>query len=145
MTNFVDAKEQLEKMNIDKNILRYLIVNAADVNSTAVNDKFGCRYIYVKPGMYEEEMDVSNIDFVQEIYAQNGIQLKKHISHMYGKEVEVLFITITDLSKLTDLQQQFIASTAPADQTSHRERSRATEIINTVFYRNQAKNKQNIR
>ncbi|MFQ6739702.1 MAG: hypothetical protein ACLRFJ_03500 [Alphaproteobacteria bacterium] len=118
-------------MNVDKCLLRYLVINAGNVRSTVSDDPLGCLYIYVKPGMYEKIIEVSNIDFVQEIYAQNGIQLKKHISHMDGKETEVLFITITDLSKLTDLQQDFVSDTAPT-YSRHFTNSRATEIINTI-------------
>ena len=143
MANLTDNKQQLEQMTTDTDLLRYLIIDSKNVKSTVTDDKWGCRYIYVKPGFYDKILGVSNIDFVQEIYAQNGINLKKHISHLDNNETEVLFIAASDILKLTDMQQNFLYGTAPDVGFDRRSRARSSQVINTIFDRNRKLELQN--
>ena len=138
MKKFQEATAELEKIRTDVRILRYLITDSAVVHSTASNDQMGCKYIYVKPGMHNEIMGVSNIDFVQAIYESHGINLRKHKSHLNGKEEEVLMIPGTEILKLSDTQGKFLVDTAPLNYT-HADgmvRLRSTEITNMIFQRN---------
>lgn len=101
-----------DTMLLDEKILRCFVLYAEHVYSTAVKELGGsCKYIYVQPG---EIWPNKNIDFVQYVYASYGINLKKHISHLNGKETEVLYISsqsyVEDLNKT---QQQFLERTAP--------------------------------
>lgn len=118
MANFTDAKQQLKQMNVDKNLLRYLITDAKYNMTSRIYS------IYVKPGM---EYDISNIDFVQEIYAQNGINLKRRKQG----ETEILFIAASDGEKLTGTQREFLSCTAPFF-LPEKLQNRVTEIVNTV-------------
>ncbi|MFQ6778338.1 MAG: hypothetical protein ACLRFI_03535 [Alphaproteobacteria bacterium] len=111
-----------------------MIVNSEPVNSTVANGA-ECKYIYVKPGMYDNLMKISNIDFVREIYAINGINLKKHISHLDNKEEEVLYITAADILKLSDAQGRFLYETAPSFSHHHNRNSLAIQIVNNIYHR----------
>lgn len=136
--NKQDLQKQISKMNTDARILRYLVVDADIVHSTAVRDALGCHYIYVKPGMADGISGVSNIDFVQTVYAQHGIMLKKHKSHLDGKEIEVLYMSVSDVIKLPKIQQWFLDKTAPRDyshcSSSDGAQSRAVDIYNKIFH-----------
>ena len=96
----------------DEKILRCFILYAQHVYSPAVKELGGsCKYIYVQPG---EMWPNKNIDFVQYIYASYGINLKKHISHLDGKETEVLYISSKSyIEDLNETQKQFLERTAP--------------------------------
>ena len=136
MESFVEAEEQLKQMDVDKRILRYLVTGAVRVNSTVVKDPLGCRYIYVKSGYYDDLLKISNIDFVQQIYVANGIPVSKHVSHMGDKEQEVLFIPVSDVLQLTDVQQKFLDSTAPYTLRAGNDKeanSRSVEIVNAII------------
>ena len=130
-----DFKKGTQKMNNaiqDANILRYLVINSENVNSTAVKDPLGCQYIFVKPGMMDDLAGVSNIDFVQAIYAENGINLKKHNS----KFGEVLYIAAADALKLNDTAKSFLGQTAPIfnDRVAKEMYARETEILNKMLF-----------
>lgn len=133
------AAKELIQMEKDKRILRYFIVNAEEVTSPTLGD---CRYIYPKSGNYDEIMGVSNIDLVKEIYAQNGIILKNHVTKVnffnnlnFKKEnVEVLYITQSDISKLSDIQKEFLNDTAPLNFTYDRECDRRLGDVKNLVY-----------
>jgi hypothetical protein len=117
---------------VDERILRYLVIDSKMVYTTALpGNANSAQYIYVKPGMFDAFAGISNIDFVKIIYAEHGINLKKHKSHLDGKEVEVLFISFQDSLKLTDEQGEFLSHTAPL--TSRDEYARHSEIINKIL------------
>ena len=107
-TKKVEAKKPVKKTSLmDKcaDILSEFIDGAEVVNSTAANGGL-CLYIYVAPS--------ANIEFVEGIYAEVGIKVKKHTSHLDGKKREVLYISFKDISeKLSPDQQKFLERTAP--------------------------------
>jgi len=103
--NFVRGRQKVEHLWLDKEILHYLIV---DCKLGAGTD----RYIYPKPGMFNDEIAISNIDFVMEVYAKHGIFLKKTVS-LDDKKTEVLYISGGDLGKLSQVQQEFLVDSAP--------------------------------
>jgi len=142
MQKNLETTAELEKMKTDARILRYLIINSAVVHSTASKDQMGCKYIYVKPGMYDEIMGVSNIDFVQTIYASHGINLRKHTSHLDDKEEIVLMIPGTEILNLSDIQGKFLVDTAPLNykHSDRMARYRATEIVNLIFQQRRKEN-----
>ena len=112
----------------DANILRYLVTDSKIIDSPIIKGE--CQYVYVKPGKTDNE--ISNIDFVQAIYAENGISLKKHTSVLDGKNVEVLYITSADISKLNDTAKSFLQQTAPVfDDKTH---VRKAEIVNKMLF-----------
>lgn len=86
-------------------ILHSLIEKVDVVYSTAVKSSLPCIYIYVAEGV--------NIDLVQNIYAEFGIQLNKHTSKLDNKTQEVLFISTEDYMKLNKKQMAFFDRTAP--------------------------------
>lgn len=94
-----EAEKKYEK------ILHSLIEKVDVVYSTAVKSSLPCIYIYVAEGV--------NIDLVQNIYAEFGIQLKKHVSKLDKKTQEVLFISTEDYMKLDKKQKAFFDRTAP--------------------------------
>ena len=125
-----EATKELTQMELDRRILRYLVVDAAEVNSPT----FGfCRYIYPKSGMIDDLMKVSYIDFVKQVYAKNGIVLQKHVSHLGNKEV--LYITEKEIAKLSDTQENFLNDTAPVyhDDRGRTQGQRVIDIINEVY------------
>ncbi len=125
-------KEINKKTLIDEAVLRYLIVGANNfVDSTAIKERW-CYYIFVKPGMIEDLLKISNIDFVQAIYADHGINTRKHVSHLGGKEQEVLFIPSAEVAAFDSKRLNFLKHTAPVcydDSVNRRE----TEIINKIY------------
>ena len=127
-----DFKNNVQKTQQDKRLLRYLITDADIVHSTAAPDPLGCHYIYVKPGWYNSVTKISNIDFAKFVYAENGINLKKHISKIDGKETEVLFIGITEEYNLPSASQEFLENTAPF-YIDAKTRERDTELCNKIF------------
>jgi len=139
MTDFNNAKEQLEHKAQDMRILRYLITYAERVHSTAAKGSL-VHYIYVQPGMFDNIIGISNIDFVQQVYALNGINLKKHLSHLDDKETEVLFITAEDYLNLGEAQQKFLSVTAPLNYLASQDaKERAVNIVNLMMHtRNKA-------
>ena len=142
MINFKKAKQNTEKMAIDRDILRYLIIDSKLVHTTALpDDDDVAQYIYVKPGMFEDVMDVSNIDTVVTIYAEHGIKLTKHKSHLMNKEVEVLFISASDIMKLNEAQRKFLCDTAPTISFGVQARTRVTQLINQIYQKNRMNSK----
>jgi len=137
MQKNLETTKELETMKTDARILRYLITDSAVVHSTASKDQMGCKYIYVKPGMYDKIMGISNIDFVQTIYAVHGINLRKHKSHLDGKEEEVLMIPGTEILNLSDTQGKFLVDTAPLNyrHSDRMARYRTVELVNIIFQR----------
>jgi len=131
MVDFKDTAERIQKQQQDKRLLRYLITDADLVNSSAVKDPLGCHYIYVKPGWYNSEMKLSNINFAQFVYAENGINLKKHISKLDGKETEVLLIGVSEEAQLPQSAKDFLEQTAPY-YMSAQTRERDTELCNKI-------------
>jgi len=79
-------------------VLPQLIANMEFVNSTAEGGKT-CMYIYPHSN--------ANPDFIKEAFADMGINLKKHVSHLDNKTQEVLYITVSDMNKLTQEQKNF--------------------------------------
>ena len=141
MNNKAESVE-MRQMAIDRDILRYLIIDSKMVHSTALPEKDDlAQYIYVKPGMFEDVMEISNIDAVLAIYATYGINLKKHKSHMHNKEVDVLFISVSDIMTMNDTQRKFLSDTAPAIRFGVDANSRITQIINQIWHQNQVKGK----
>ena len=138
MADFENGTKQLELMNIDKRILRYLVIDCEKMKtSTAIKDPLGCKYIYVKSGMQDNLVGVSNIDCVQLIYASHGINLKKHTSHLDDKASEVLVIGISDILKLNETQQNFLNETAPDNVIYDSEANRRmVGIINQIYLAN---------
>lgn len=89
-----------------KNILNQLVTNAEWVHSTAVKGALPCLYIYIAPS--------ANINTVQDIYADLGIEMKTHVTHLDNKERTVLYIYTTDFMKLNKQQQEILeAPTKP--------------------------------
>ena len=128
------------KANVDERILRYLVIDSKMVYTTALpSNANNAQYIYVKPGLFDAFAGISNIDFVKTIYAEHGIDLKKHKSHLDNKEVEVLFISFQDLLKLTYEQSEFLSRTAPL--TSRDEYARHSEIINKILQQQRQSNR----
>lgn len=136
MADFENSTKKIEQMNIDKRILRYLVVDCEKMKtSTAIKDPLGCKYIYVKSGMQDDLVGVSNIDCVQIIYASHGINLKKHVSHLDGKTTEVLVIGNSDILKLNETQQNFLNETAPYSFIHDSEANkRMVGIINQIYH-----------
>ena len=124
-----DAKE---KMNTDEKVLRYLITGAENfVRSTAGG---WCYYIFVKPGMFDRMLRVSNIDIVQAVYTEHGINVKKHVSHLDGKEQEVLFMLSEEVIKLDEAKLTFLQHSAPAHIYGDDVRRRETELVNKIYH-----------
>lgn len=94
-----------EKTQKYKNTLRQLVDGAEWVHSTATKSALPCLYIYAAPN--------ANIDTLQGIYADLGIELKKHVSHLDNQERTVLYITTQDFMEL-DKQKQDILSAPTA-------------------------------
>lgn len=142
-----EATKEMTQMELDRRILRYLIIDSeVIVRSTAIEDPAGCRYIYIKSDdkqtYYYDRIHrfISNVDLVQGIFAQYKINLKKHVSHLDGKETEVLYIGVSDYNKLSDLQKRFLDEIAPTSLV-YGERDRAlterlSEIANGMFFKN---------
>lgn len=128
----VENKEIDKKSIIDEDVLRYLVTGAENfVSSTAIKERW-CYYIFVKPGMMEDLMKVSNIDVVQAVYAEHGINTRKHISHLDGKEQEILYIPSSEVAEYDNDKLTFLRHTAPAhfdDAVSKRK----VELINKVY------------
>lgn len=130
-----EATKELTQMEQDRLILRYRVVDAAEVNSPTLGF---CRYIYPKLGMFDSIIPVSNIDFVREVYAKNGIVLQKHVSNLNNKKEEVLYITLEDIDKLSNAQKKFLDDTAPLPYRYHDDHyrtigRRVTDILNEVY------------
>jgi len=102
--------KQPSTMDLDEKVLRCFVLYSEYIyHSTAVRGP-GI-YVYVKPGAGSF---AHNIDFVQEVYALNNIKLNKHVSHLDGKETEVLYISAQSyIEDLNDTQKQFFKRTAP--------------------------------
>ena len=102
--------KQPSTMDLDEKVLRCFVLYSEYIDySTAI--KAPCFYVYVKPGYGSFS---KNIDFVQEVYALNNIKLNKHVSHLGGKEKEVLYISVRSyMEDLDDTQKQFFKRTAP--------------------------------
>lgn len=126
-----DFKKGTQKINNaiqDANLLRYLVTDSQITNSPVI--KCECQYIYVKPGKIDNE--ISNIDFVQAVYAENGINLKKRTSMREGKTVEVLYIATSDILKLSNTAKSFLQQTAPVfDDKIY---AREAEIANKMLF-----------
>ena len=95
-------KKQPEKdqTQIYKNILHQLVDKGEWVYSSITKSSLKTLYIYVAPG--------ANIDTVQGIYADLGINMKKHVSHLDNKERTVLYISTQDFMKLNEAQQEIL-------------------------------------
>lgn len=133
------ATKKMEQMEQDKRILRYLVIDSEVIaRSTAIKDPYGCRYIYIKSGGQSSYAGahISNVDFVQGIFAQYKINLKKHVSHLDGEETEVLCMGVSDYNKLPDLQKNFLDEIAPTSRVyGERDRAlmdRSSEIVNEI-------------
>lgn len=123
--DFVRARQKTEQLWLDEQILHYLVV---DCKLGGGRD----RYIYPKPGMFDDEMAISNIDFVMGVYAKHGIYLKKTIS-LDDKKTEVLYISEVDIDKLSKVQKEFLLDSAPLNAL-HLDacRQRIVEIERTI-------------
>jgi hypothetical protein len=116
-TKFKKPEPQSEQKTKYQNVLRQLIDHAEHVYSTAVKSALPVLYIYPVPD--------ANIDLIKDMYADMGIILNKHISHLDGKETEVLYITAKDIFSLPSELQEFLESTAP----THKRQFGANDII----------------
>lgn len=102
--------KQQNTMDLDEKVLRCFVLYSEYIDYST-GPKCSCFYVYVKPGRGSFS---KNIDFVQEVYALNNIKLNKHISHLNGKETEVLYISMQSyMENLDDIQKQFFKRTAP--------------------------------
>ncbi len=110
LNGLLNHKKKTE--NRDEYILSELITGAEFVHSTATKSALRTLYIYLAEG--------ANFDLVKDIYAEHGIQLKKHTSHLDNKKREVLYIGTEDIMNLTDEQQAFLNRTAPVDKNHKR-------------------------
>ena len=139
----IDATiKEIEQMEQDGRILRYLVVGTDWVSSKTLGD---CHYIYPKLGMFNNF--VSNIDFVKEVYAQHGIILQKHISNLDKKETEVLYIKMSDYDMLSNEQKRFLSDTAPSWYSDSERASCFNMVLSKVVspsvklqYKNKMKN-----
>lgn len=107
-----DQQDKLSETILqDEKILRCYVLYSERIDySTAT--KGSCIYVHVKPGT--DYFLLKNIDFVQQVYAENKIQLNKHVSHLHNKETEVLYISCKSYEEdLDDTQKQFFKRTAP--------------------------------
>jgi len=90
-----------EKMQKYENVLQQLVDRAEWVHSTATKSTLPCLYIYAAPSV--------NIDTLQETYADLGIKLEKHVSHLNNKKCTVLYISTQDFMKLDAKQQKILS------------------------------------
>lgn len=111
LNGLLQKKSQKQKNN-DEYVLSELISGAEFVYSTATKSALRTLYIYLADG--------ANFDLVKEIYAEHGIQLKKHTSHLDNKKRDVLYIGTEDIMNLTEEQQAFLNRTAPVDKNYKR-------------------------
>lgn len=128
-----NAEKEEKQIRIDEAVLRFLIIGADNyVSSTAIKERW-CYYIFIKPGMMNELMKVSNIDVVQTVYADHGINARKHVSHLDGKEQEVLFIPSSEVAAFDNKKITFLHHTAPV-YYDYAVGKRETELINRVYH-----------
>lgn len=106
-----EQPKQPDTVSQDEKILRcYVLYSEYIYYSTAT--KGSCIYVHVKPG--SDHFTFHNIDYVQQVYAENKIPLNKHVSHLRGEEEEVLCIPVKSyMEDLDDAQKQFFKRTAP--------------------------------
>lgn len=106
-----EQPKQPDTVSQDEKILRcYVLYSEYVYYSTAT--KGSCIYIHVKPG--SDHFTFHNIDYVQQVYAENKIPLNKHVSHLRGEEEKVLCIPVKSyMEDLDDAQKQFFKRTAP--------------------------------
>ena len=121
-TKFQKPVSKSEQEKKYKNVLSQLIDHADRVYSTAVKSPLPCLYIYPASN--------ANIDLIQGMYADLGINLKKHTSHLDGKKVDVLYISTPDILSLSEHQQKFLEQTAPTKQRGFVTNNVATNIAN---------------
>ena len=111
-----EEQKQNKTMLQDEKILKCCVLYAeAIAYSTSV--KGPCIYIHTKPG--RDIYEISNADFVQYIYAEYGINLKKHISHLDHKEKEVLYLSAKSYCALDEPTRNFFDRTAPIIKDIH--------------------------
>jgi hypothetical protein len=112
----------------DKEVLMQLVENMESVRSTATNGGL-CIYVYVKRGKTDK---IDNLDFVSQIYAKYGMNFKKHISHLDGKETEVLYIPFSKLSGITQKQQDILFCAEPKHRA--KQKTEAVEATKRTFF-----------
>ena len=105
-----------------KNMLQQLVDGGEWVHSTVTKGALPTLYIYVAPN--------ANIDTVQGMYADLGIDMKKHVSHLDNKERTVLYISTPDFMKLNETQQGILKT--PTEKSY----KRAKEENQTQKYKN---------
>ena len=101
---FNKATKLLKQAEQDRILLKSFIIKNEPVHSTAERGAM-CVYYYVKPG---ETNGITNIEFVQKVYAKYGINLKQHVSHLDKKETPVLYIKMAEISTLNKMQQDLL-------------------------------------
>ncbi len=138
-TNKIIKKREGEELKEQKAIAQ----NYADVdllNGLVLTSKIGVELhdnrpshvIYVKPGMYNNKLGVSNIDFVQAIYAEHGIYLEKdyYQEGETGERTVVLHIPLSARKKLDAEKVMFLIYTSSA---SSEMKSREKKIIEKIL------------